>query len=144
MTRFLALTSLLTAWGCQSTCVLDDDVRQFAGNDARDCGTAASADERAPVDECVVEAFEAGEPFIARYERRGVDSKVVTALASNSAGTVKTFQWDQSPCGGPGCDPVTDVQTCIEPSLDDQASEELPDALPIRCESFGLAERTCG
>ena len=77
------------------------------------------------------------------HEQRGVDSKVVTALASNSAGTIKTFQWDGSPCGGPGCDPVTDVQTCIGPTVNDQLSQNA-DALPIGCESFGLAERTCG
>lgn len=141
--RWLALLACLAAWGCKSACVLDDDLRQFAGADARDCGTAGAADARAPVDECVAEAFEAGEPFIARYERTGVDSKVVTAQAGNSAGDVKIFQWDSAPCGGSGCDPVTDVQSCLEPSLNAETSEN-PDALPISCEESGLAERICG
>lgn len=129
--------------GCKSECVLDDDVRQFAGNDARDCGTVRPDDERAPVDDCVAEAFEAGEPFIARYEHQGTDSKLVTAVASNSVGTIKIFQWDQAPCGGPDCDPVTDVHACNEPSFNTEASQ-VPDALPIVCRSHGMPERTCG
>ena len=142
MFRSLAPMACLLLGSCKSACVLDDDLRQFAGADARDCGTSGSAETRGPVDECAAEAFEAGEPFIARYERMGVDSKVVTAQASNSAGDVKVFQWDSAPCGGSGCDPVTDVQSCLEPSLNAETSED-PDALPISCEDFGLAERVC-
>jgi hypothetical protein len=123
--------------------VLDDDVRPFAGEGARDCGTVTAVSDRNEVDTCVVEAFEAGEPFIARYERQAIDSKVVTAVASNSAGRVKIFHWDSAPCGGPGCDPVTDVQSCIEPMLNAELAES-GDALPIVCETTGLTERTCG
>jgi hypothetical protein len=133
----------LAPLACQSQCKLDDDVRQFAGDSARDCGTIGALGDRADVDACVAEAFDAGEAFIARFERMGVDSRVVTAVASNTAGTVKLFQWDSAPCGGPGCDPVTDVQSCEGPSLNPETSSD-PDALPISCESLGLPERTCG
>lgn len=147
MHRWLSALACLAlcpmVWGCQSECVLDDDVRQFAGGAARDCGTVQPDDERAAVDECVADAFEAGEPFIARYEHTSVDSKRVTAIASNSAGTIKIFQWDQAPCGGPGCDPVTDVQSCREPLLASETSED-PSALPIACGDTGVAERICG
>ena len=139
--RWLVPLACLMAWGCTSACVLDDDLRQFAGDDARDCGTTGSAETRGPVDECVAEAFEAGEPFIARYERMGIDSKLVTAQASNGQ-DIKVFQWDSAPCGGPGCDPVTDVHSCLEPSLNAETSED-PDALPISCKKFGLPERLC-
>jgi hypothetical protein len=141
--RCAGLLAPLLLLACQSQCQLDDDLHQFAGESARDCGTAKVADDRASVDACVAEAFQAGAAFLARYERMGVDSKVVTALAANSAGTVKFFQWDSAPCGGPGCDPVTDVQSCEGPSLNPETSSD-PNALPISCESQGLAQRTCG
>lgn len=137
------LLGAILFWGCNSTCDLDEDVRLFAGDAARDCGTVRAAHERADVDACVAEAFEAGEPFIARYERMSEDSKVVTAVAANSAGRVKLFQWDQAPCGGSGCQPVTDVQSCEGPTLNSETSEDV-DALPISCEDVGLPERTCG
>ena len=127
----LALAAGMLLCGCKSQCVLNDDVRLFAGDAARDCGSATNADDRGDVDACVAEAFEAGEPFIARYERAGVDSKVVTAVASNSDGRIKIFQWDSAPCGGPGCDPVTDVQGCSGPSLNPDVAED-PDALHAR------------
>ena len=140
---WLGFALCLAACACKSECVLNDDVRLFAGDEARDCGTVTAADQRDDVDACVAEAFAAGEAFIARYERAGVDSKVVTAVASNTEGRVKIFQWDSAPCGGPGCDPVTDVQGCIGPSLNPALSED-PNALPIACEDMGLPERTCG
>lgn len=140
--KWLLAACALAGWGCAGDCALDDDLRLFAGNAARDCGTAAQG-ERARVDACVAEAFDAGEPFIARYERAGVDSKVVTAVAGNSVGAIKLFQWDSAPCGGPGCAPVTDVQACEGAELNPETSED-PDALPVRCEKLGLAQRVCG
>ena len=136
------VASLLSA-ACQRECVLNDDVRLFAGSDARDCGSVAAGDDRSDVDACVAEAFEAGEPFIARYERPGASSKIVTAVASNSDGRIKIFQWDSAPCAGSGCDAVTDVQSCDGPTLNQDVAEE-PDALPIVCAEQGLPERTCG
>lgn len=130
--------------GCSSDeCALDDDLRLFAGDGARDCGSVRVGGDRSDVDACVAEAFEAGEPFIARYERQGVDSKVVAAVASNREGTVEVFQWDSAPCGGPGCAPVTDAQLCDGPALTAETSEDRS-ALPISCDSFGSLERVCG
>lgn len=130
-------------WACSDSCELSDDLRLFAGDGARDCGVVEPADDRSQVDACVAEAFEAGVAFIARYERQGTDSKVITAVASNTEGTVKLFLWDSAPCGGPGCDPVTDVQSCEGPSLTQETSED-PNALPITCEDYGLTQRVCG
>jgi hypothetical protein len=138
-----ALVGLCAA--CSNECGLDEDVRFFAGETARDCGSVAPEGDRAGVDACVAEAFDAGAPFIARYEQGGVDSKLVLAVASNTEGVVKLFQWDSSPCGGAGCDPVTDVQSCEGPALrqDTQTSED-PRGLPITCDRVGLAQRVCG
>jgi hypothetical protein len=137
-----ALTTLLLL-GCDNSCELDSDLHLFAGDGARDCGIVELGGDPSEVDACVVEAFEAERAFIARYQVQGTDSKVVTALASNTVGDVKLFQWDSAPCGGPGCDPVTDVQSCFEPSLT-LVSEENPNALPISCERHGVPERICG
>ena len=129
--------------GCSSECGLDDDVRLFAGETARDCGSVAVDGDRADVDACVAEAFDAGEPFIARYEQSGLDSNVISAVASNTEGSVKLFQWDSSPCGGSGCDPVTHVRSCEGPALSQETSED-PLALPITCDRVGLPQRVCG
>jgi len=139
----LVLATCLALGGCKSECVLNDDVRLFAGDGARDCGSVTAADDRTDVDACVAQAFEAGGSFIARYESQGEDSRLVTAVASNSEGRIKFFQWDSAPCGGPGCDAVTDVQSCNGPSLNQEIGDD-PEALPILCEDMGLPERTCG
>ena len=99
----LMLAACLALSGCESQCVLNDDLRLFAGDGARDCGSATAAGDRSNVDACVAQAFEAGEAFMARYEHQGISSKTVTAVASNSDGRIKIFQWDSAPCGGSGC-----------------------------------------
>lgn len=145
MTRLLGLLGLLSLalLGCSNDCELDDDMRLFAGDGALDCGTADESHPRSDVDACVTGAFEDGQAFIARYEQQGEDSRLMTALAMNTAGKVKVFRWDSSPCGGGSCSPVTDVQACEEPSLELLTSEN-ENALPIRCGSLGLAQRVCG
>ena len=139
-TWLLVLAGVL-ALGCSNECSLDDDLQLFAGDAALDCGTAA--DDRAKVDACVSGAFDDGTAFIARYQQQGDDSRLITAVAMNTAGTVKVFRWDSSPCGGGSCSPVTDAQTCETPSLATMTSDD-ENALPIECKSLGLAQRTCG
>jgi hypothetical protein len=129
--------------GCSSECTLDDDIHLFAGDGAIDCGTADESHDRAEVDQCATDAFGAGTAFIARYASQGTDSKLVTAVASNTAGKLKIFRWDSAPCGGSSCSAVTDVQSCEGPSVSMQTSAD-PSALPIDCESLGLAQRICG
>jgi hypothetical protein len=118
-------------------------MRLFAGDGAIDCGTADATHDRAAVDQCATEAFGAGKAFIARYAAQGTDSKLITAVASNTAGKLKIFRWDSAPCGGSSCSPVTDVQSCEGPSVSMETSAD-PSALPISCESLGLAQRICG
>jgi len=133
----------LALLGCSSECDLDDDIRRFAGDAALDCGTANATLDRADVDTCATSAFEDGSAFIARYQQQGIDSKLLTAVAMNSAGQVKIFRWDSSPCGGgSSCSPVTDVQACQGPAVE-LASSEDPNALPLSCSSLGLAQRIC-
>lgn len=145
MKRALLLRGLagLVALGCSSDCELDDDIRLFAGEEAVDCGSADADHDRLEVDDCVADAFDHGSAFIARYQQQGEDSKLVTAVAMNTAGKVKVFRWDSSPCGGGSCSPVTDVQSCEGPALETQTHED-PNTLPITCASLGLAQRVCG
>jgi hypothetical protein len=142
--KCLLWLAVSSCWACsEDQCELNDDLLLFAGDTARDCGTVGLDDDRATVDACVIDAFESEEPFLARYERYGTDSKVVTALAANGDGEVKLFQWDSAPCGGTGCDAVTDVQSCDGAALSEETSDD-PSALPVTCEQVGLAQRVCG
>jgi hypothetical protein len=145
MTSSKRLILALAGWcfACSDQCELNDDLQRFAGDSARDCGSVGRDDDRAEVDGCVAEAFGSGEAFIARYEQQGVDSKVVMAVAADSDGKVKLFQWDSAPCGGTGCDAVTDARTCEGPALSEETSDD-PLALPITCDRVGLPERICG
>jgi hypothetical protein len=141
--RWLALVGLAALACSNNDCDLNDDIRQFAGDTALDCGTADEAHDRADIDACAVGAFEAGTAFIARYRQQGTDSVLVTAVAMNTAGKVELFRWDSSPCGGGDCRPTTDVQSCESASVSPTTSED-PNVLPITCESLGLAQRICG
>jgi hypothetical protein len=141
--RFLWLSSFLWLGCSRNDCVLDDDLRLFTGDGALDCGTAGPAKDRADVDKCAADAFDAGKPFIARYERMGVASKIVNAVGSNTDGKVKVFRWDSAPCGGDACSAVTDVQSCDGPTLNMDISTD-PTALPISCASLGTPQRICG
>ena len=122
--------------GCSTECALDDDMHLFAGDGATDCGTADASHDRVEVDQCATDAFEAGKAFMARYAETGQSSKLVTAVAGNTAGKVKVFRWTDSPSA------VTDVQSCEEPSLNLETSQD-PEALPINCTSLGLPQRIC-
>lgn len=134
----------LALFGCSNDCDVDESTRLFAGDSAVDCGTADAAHDRGKIDECATTAFAAGTAFIARYQQQGTDSKLLTAVAMNTDGKVKVFRWDSSPCGGgSSCSPVTDVQSCEGPTVATQTSDD-PNALPILCDSLGLAERVCG
>jgi hypothetical protein len=136
--------AVLSLGGCSnSDCVLDDDLRLFAGDGALDCGIADAKHDRADIDKCAADAFDAGTPFMARYERTGVTAKIVTAVATNTDGVVKIFRWDTSSCGGASCAPVTDVQSCDGPTLNEETSAD-PDALPLSCDSLGVPRRICG
>jgi len=143
MRLLLSLCALQALVGCsQHQCDLDDDLRLFAGDGAIDCGKVSGTTQREDVDKCATDAFADGKAFIARYERRGVDTLQVVAVASNTDGKVKIFRWDSTPCGSQACSPVTDVQSCEKPSAASATSDD-PNALPIECDSLGLPERIC-
>ena len=141
--RYFWFAGLLLLGCSRHDCVLDDDLRLFAGDGALDCGTADATHDRADIDKCATDAFDAGKPFIARYSRLGIDSKIVDAVASNTDGKVKVFRWDSAPCGGDACSAVTDVQSCDGPTPNMDTSSDAS-ALPISCASLGTPQRICG
>jgi hypothetical protein len=142
--KWLAALACFALGGCSSNdCALDDDLRLFAGDGARDCGTVGLGQDRTQVDACVADALDAGVAFMARYEFQGVEAKRESAVASNSAGKVELFQWQAEPCGSGSCGPATDVQSCQGPALNPDSGAD-PLALPVTCESTGLAQRVCG
>lgn len=79
---------------------LDKAMRGFAGWPAIDCGSVPINGRAADADTCVVSAFEAHRPFIARYEEEGTDSIRARAIAGTSKGLVCMFHYDRGSAGG--------------------------------------------
>jgi hypothetical protein len=63
-------------------------------------------------------AFASRRPFHARLWKRGIDSKVASAVAMDAAGAVFLYHFDNSPCGAPGwCAPSLEERRCTGPYL---------------------------
>jgi hypothetical protein len=78
-------------------------------------------------------------PFIARYDRQGIDSQVISGLAGDSQGRVFFLLWDSAPCGGSGCNPVISEDICDGPSPDTSPTRDAAHTPPITC--VGLTSR---
>lgn len=92
MKNIWTITSIFTVLAvgpsCSGKCSLEHEVKETAGSGAVDCGVVPLNGDRGPTDFCVVQAFQNGKAFHARYERRGTDSHVVVGLARSSSGIV--------------------------------------------------------
>ena len=126
-----------------SKCSLDDELNQRAGDGAINCGSVGLGDSTSTVDQCVVKAFDAGTPFLARYAEHGTDSQVALGVARNRAGTVTFLQWDSDPSGGSGRNPVIDAWTCNEASVSTSASPGPTPKPPVACNSTTTPGRIC-
>jgi hypothetical protein len=143
--RLLCASIVLVASGCGSDapkCALDPALAASAGPGATDCGLAPAGGDSSVVDACVLAAFSAVTPFVARYERQGIDSHVVQAIAGDSKGGVVFFFWDSAPCGGPDCGPKTTRATCENPSPNTDPSGT-PQWLPLMCTAL-TSGQACG
>ncbi len=81
----------------------------------RNCGsTDESAIDRSTVDTCVMASIAAQEPFVARYNQRGVDSIVAKALYLSREKVLSIFYYD-----GPGSEtnPCVQLMTCGSPRV---------------------------
>ena len=136
------LTLLLPALACGEKCNLDGSLRARAGSGGVDCGRVEIGGDRGQTDACVVDAFHAGKPFFARYERRGTDSHVAFGLVRGADGVVTMLLYDGDPGGGSGDGrPVILASVCEGPSAVDSLASLTANASPITCaasRSIGL------
>lgn len=130
-----SIVAVLTAGpSCSGKCNLEHEVKEMAGSGAADCGVVPLNAERGPTDFCVVQAFQNGKPFHARYERRGTDSHVAVGVARSSNGMVVILSYDGDPGGGGGDGrPVVKKSACEAPRV--RPSPLTPRDLPFECGS---------
>jgi hypothetical protein len=120
--------------------LVDMPRRVFAltGADPVDCGAyplrqvndalqGATRDQLRAALRCAERAIKDRRPFWTYNERRGIDSWVAHGLLRTSSGELRSFVYDGSPCGGPGCEPRLSVQPCREPSVRPAADGAGPD-----------------
>jgi hypothetical protein len=136
---------IVLAVGCAGhDCDLAANLNALAGGGARDCGEVAIGADASTVDACVQMAFVSGTPFIARYDRQGTDSHVVSGLAGDSRGHVVFSTWDSAPCGGQGCSQSISEDVCNGPMLNTSATRDPSQMLPISCTGLTSRGRICG
>jgi hypothetical protein len=138
-----SLAAAVVACG-ENECDLDAALRAKAGSAAKDCGHARLGADPSSVDACVLDAFAGRMAFIARYDRQGIDSQVVSGVAGDGRGGVVLLLWDSAPCGGPGCAPALSEDTCNGPSPGLSAPRDPSQGAPFACESLTSRGQTCG
>jgi hypothetical protein len=100
----LASGVVLLLCGCSSPergtpCDGETHARQLAGDEVIDCGVVRVGGDPSPVHACVLEAFRAGQAFVARYDRSGIDAAVALFLVFRD-GTYSEVTY----IGAGGCD----------------------------------------
>jgi hypothetical protein len=71
-----------------------------AGPNAIDCGHVEIKEDKSKINSCVDAAIKTHSAFMARYERMGIDSRVMTGLAENQQGEFFTLLYDSDSSGG--------------------------------------------
>jgi len=146
MTRWLRTLSVVVVatTGCSAECDLKTGLNARAGGGATDCGHALLGTDASVVDACVIAAFQSGAAFVARYDRRGIDSKVVFGIAGDAQGMVTFLVWDGDPSGGSGTHSVISGDVCVAPSVDSSPTRDAFMTPPLTCASTTSLGRTCG
>lgn len=101
------------------TDALDRALDALAGSTARDCGRAElyQPAQQQALDGCVRQAMESNEPFKARHELRGIDSRVSTGVVRTRSGQVFLISYDSAPAGN-GFDASAErfwIELCRDP-----------------------------
>ena len=148
------LAAIVLLSGCQSrdgaregvtACDGDSQARELAGAGAIDCGVVRVDRDPSPVDACVLDAFRRGQAFVARYDRRGIDSESARLLAFRD-GTYFELYWDT--IGGcSDCGPRVIARTCHEPVETDTTPPDggfAEPPLPLSCATTPESETVCG
>ena len=139
---FSALLVLVALPACSSsdrTCDADGLARAAAGDNAIACGTVAIGADRSAVDACVLHAFTAHQPFYARYDMQGIDSKGARLEAGDASGRVFLLTWDGDPSGGSQTHETVDQVECTSPNIDLTANNA-----GFTCASAMPNVRVCG
>jgi hypothetical protein len=147
MTRWLLMLSVMLSVGCSappSECDLMTGLTMRTGGAATNCGHAVLGTDASPVDACVIASFEKGTPFVAQYDRAGIDSKVVLGIASDINGQVAFLLWDSDPSGGSRVGSVITGNLCVGPSVDSSSPRDPFTTPPLKCTSATPLGRTCG
>src|SRR5450755_29751 len=140
---FAAFALMILA--CSShQCDLVSQLKARAGNGAVDCGYAVLGGDPSSVDTCVLNSFAAQSPFFARYDRQGIDSKVIFGMAWSGQGDATFLLWDGDPSGGSAADPVISGTACIAPAVDATPNRDSYMTPPLMCASSTSLGYTCG
>ena len=122
-------------------CSLEREIERQCGAEARDCGRAAdSAESRARIDACVVDALNGSGAFFAIYDRAGTDSQNARAICRGADGAVLRLAWDSDPSGGDQTGAVITATRCDGAMAMDP---EADGALPLACASVIELGRVC-
>ncbi len=141
MTGVVAATS--PSAGCRRTCDLQSETISRAGGNAQSCGHVAVTGDPSATDNCVRQAFVAGDAFYAFYDRAGASALVTVGISRSADGTTTYFFYDSAPCGREGCAPRIDALACNQPQQWAPGQTRPQGDPPITCGSYGSAVRIC-
>jgi hypothetical protein len=81
----------------------------------RNCGSVAlDGTNKAAVDACVLEAFQHGQAFFARYDQLGIDSAVAEGLLFSQQKVLTVVHFDGWACATPNC---ASPENCNSPRI---------------------------
>lgn len=140
----LSLALLPVALGCGGKCNLYGSLREKAGPSGVDCGHVEIGADRRLTDACVVDSFNAGKAFFARYELQGTDSHVALGVVRDESGVVTRLDYDGNPSGGGGdTRPVISGSVCNGPRPATSVGSPPNDQGPIACASSTSVGYVC-
>ena len=93
----VVLVAILSLNGCskdEPQVIAYKYLRQISGENAIDCGYVRFGDNAAVTNQCVVNAYKKHQPFVARYDVEGVDSRLIFGLAGDGTEKVVSVKYD--------------------------------------------------
>ncbi len=103
---------------------LNQVIGRLAGNKAVDCGRVPVQGNRDVVDGCSVAMFKAGKPFYARYDFKGIDSRIAKILLRTPQGKMYLLHYDSDPSGGSGVGEAVGEDRCLNPQIVNFAGQQ--------------------
>jgi hypothetical protein len=100
----IAISLLMSLGACsrdKSAAITYKHLRQIGGDSAIDCGYVRFGESDTRTNECVINAYHSHNPFIARYDVKGMDARLVFGLAGDATGRVVSVKYDSEGYGRP-------------------------------------------